>query len=185
VAKFTLGVEPAPGGGFETTSRAAAAHMLAATGKASARPASGASRSKESAAELAKVTHIDFAADRHPRDVPSFQSTMHAALPRHPARAYAERAGPCDPSASMGALAGQSSCLMVQEATGAVITVPRVQSGLDMGRDAPVWQTTAMASSGQLAKHNPGGKLPALLPHAQPLKLVRFHPAIEAAREGK
>jgi hypothetical protein len=157
--------------------------MLAAQPSASARPASGASKSKETAAQLAKVTHINFSADRHPADPPSFLTTQLAGLPCHPAAVYAQRQGPCDPSASMGALAAQSTCLMVQAATGAVVSVPRVQSGLDMGRDAPVWQTSSMAATGQAVKQNPGGVKPAFLPKAQPLKLVRFHPAITAARE--
>jgi hypothetical protein len=187
-SKFTLGVEPAPGGGFETTSRHAAAHMLAAaasgSGGGSARGGSGAaSARRETAAELAKVTHINFPADRHPHDVPSFETTQRAGLPRHATAAYAERQGPCDPRASMGALAAQGACSMVLEATGEVVTVPRVQSGLDMGRDAPVWQTEAMAVTGQAVKQNPGGKKPALVPQARPLKLVRFHPAIAAAGE--
>lgn len=184
MAKFTLGVEPAPGGGFETTSRAAAAGMLAASVRPGARPASGASKSKETAAELAKVTHINFAADRHPEDKPSFATTQALGLPRHATKAYAEREPPCDPSAAGGELAGQGSCKMVVAATGAVVVVPRVQSGLDMGRDAPVWQTVSMASMGQAEKVNPGGKKPPLVPEAKPLKLVRFHPAISAAQQG-
>jgi len=157
VAKFTLGVEPAPGGGFETTSRAAAAQMLAASCKP-VRPPSGASKyGGETAAEMAKVTHINFVKDRDPADLnffsgqekgsskqpakvgklakgmPDMTTTMSLALPRHPVKAYAEREGPCNPiMAAMGEMSATATCKMVVEATGEVVEVPRVQSGLDM-----------------------------------------------------
>jgi hypothetical protein len=40
-----------------------------------------------------------------------------------------------------------------------------------------------MNATGQIAKQNPNGKKPAFVPNAAPLKLVRFHPAIDAAKE--
>jgi hypothetical protein len=69
---------------------------------------------------------------------------------------------------------------MVKAKTGEVITVPRVMSGLDLGRDAPVYQTEAMDKVGhQEEKKNPGGKLPPLNPAVHPLKYVKWHPSLE------
>lgn len=111
VAKFQLGVETAPGGGFETTSRHAAAEMMAASRKAGG-ASSGTGhhtmhgslikKGEEDAAHLAKVTHINFSADAQEKN--DFSTTSRAGQPRYPTSAYAERTGPVDPSAAAGAI---------------------------------------------------------------------------------
>jgi len=68
---------------------------------------------------------------------------------------------------------------MVVPKTGKIIVAPRVMSGLDLGRDAPVYQSEAMENMGQEEKCNPGGKLPPLNPATKPLKFVKWHPALE------
>jgi len=108
VAKFQLGVESAPGGGFETTSRHASAEMLAASRKPSSATGHHAmhgsliKKGEEDAAHLAKVTHINFPADA--REKNDFSTTSRDAQPRYPLSAYAERTGPVDPSAAAGAI---------------------------------------------------------------------------------
>ena len=133
-----------------TSTQSAAALKLVADHAAltraggSARP-SGADGA--AASQLAKEDHIVWA---HDDPAPRFDTTHRATLPAYPARAYAERAPPCDPSAAGGGLT-KSRALAVVAEDGALSSTTRVASGLDFGHAAPVFVTEAMRASGATA----------------------------------
>ena len=117
----------------------------------------------------------------HPLQAP--WATTQGDLPRHSVAAYIEKGGPpCDPSAAAGELAHTSTMKVVTDA-GAVVEVPRVKSGLDLGHNAPYYQTVSMAASGQTDAYNQ--KRRGFCPEARPLSLVKNHPAISAARAAR